>query len=89
MMKTFLVLSLVVTGIFLSTGSTAFAWYGGHFGFYITPPPLVAGSPPVSLRGYDGPDYYSGPSRYWVPGHWERGWTLYGWRRAWVPGHWQ
>lgn len=88
-MKTFLVLSLVITGIFLSTGSTAFAWYGGHFGIYVAPPPLVAGPPAVSLRGYDGPDYYGGPTRYWAPGRWERRWTLYGWRRARVPGHWQ
>jgi len=96
-MKKFLAICLMTigtfVGIFLSSGSTAFAWYGGHFGVFIAPPPLLAGPPALYYRGYYppyyGPGYYSGPSRYWVPGHWESRWTAYGWQRVWAPGYWQ
>lgn len=94
-MKKLLILSLIVLslGIFLTSGSTAFAWHRGHFGIFLPPPPFWVGPPAVYYRGYYphyyGPDYYSGPSRYWVPGHWDSRWTPYGWQRAWVPGYWQ
>jgi len=93
-MKKLLISSLIVLGIFLSSGSTAFAWHWGHFGVFIAPPPVFVGPPAVYYRGYYpppyyGPDYYSGPSRYWVPGRWESRWTPYGWQRTWVPGYWQ
>jgi hypothetical protein len=96
-MKKFLVICLmaigIFVGIFLSSGSTAFAWHGGHFGVFIAPPPLLAGPPALYYRGYYppyyGPGYYGGPSRYWVPGHWENRWTAYGLQRVWVPGYWQ
>jgi hypothetical protein len=99
-MKKLLVISLILLGIFLSSGS-ALAWRGpyyghGHFGFIIPPPPIWLAPPPVYYRGYYpppsyyGPDYYyNGPSRYWVPGHWESRWTPYGWQRVWIPGYWQ
>jgi len=93
-MKKLLMISLIVIGIFLSSGS-AFAWHHGfgHFGVFIAPPPVFVGPPAVYYRGYYppyyGPGYYSGPSRYWVPGHWGSRWTPYGWQRAWVPGYWQ
>ena len=93
-MKKILMISLILIGIFLSSGS-AFAWHGGfgHFGVFIAPPPVFVGPPAVYYRGYYppyyGPDYYSGPSRYWVPGHWDSRWTPYGWQRACVPGYWQ
>lgn len=93
-MKKLLLMSLivlgVVSGIALSSES-AFARHG-HFGIFIAPPPFWLGPPAVYFRGYYGPDYgpdyYSGPSRYWVPGHWESRWTPYGWQRVWVPGYW-
>ncbi len=96
-MKKLLVICLMMVGIFvgifLSSGSTAFAWHGGHFGAFIAPPPLLAGPPALYYRGYYppyyGPGYYGGPSRYWVPGHWENRWTAYGWQRVWAPGYWQ
>lgn len=93
-MKKLLVLGLIIIGIFLSSGSTAFAWHRGfgHFGVFIAPPPLLAGPPAVYYRGYYpyyGQGYYSGPSRYWVPGHWENRWTAFGWQRIWAPGYWQ
>jgi len=95
-MKKLLIISLILlgifSGIFLSSGS-AFAWHRGHFGVFIGPPRVWVGPPAVYYRGYYppyyGPDYYSGPSRYWVPGHWESRWTPYGWQRFWVPGYWQ
>lgn len=97
-MKKLLVISLIVSGIILSSGS-AFAWGGhghfgrpGHFGIFIAPPPVWLAPPAVYYRGYYpspyyGPGYYSAPSRYWVPGHWERRWTPYGWERTWIPGY--
>jgi hypothetical protein len=101
LLLTSLILLGIFSGIFLSSGSTAFAWHHGFgpFGIFIAPPPLWVGPPAVYYRGYyppyygpgyySGPDYYNGSSRYWVPGHWERRWTPYGWQRVWAPGYWQ
>ena len=95
-MKRFIVFSLILLAIFLSSGS-AFAWRGyGHFGVFIAPPPIWVAPPPVYYRGYYsppsyyGPDYYyNDPYRVWVPGYWENRWTPYGWERIWIPGYWQ
>ncbi len=93
-MKKLLVISLIVSGIILSSGS-AFAWRGhGHFGIFIAPPRVWVAPPPVYYRGYYpqpyyGPYYYTGPSRYWIPGHWESRWTPYGRERVWIPGYWE
>ena len=95
-MKRFIVISLILLAIFLSSGS-AFAWRGnGHFGVFIAPPPIWVAPPPVYYRGYYsppsyyGPDYYyNDPYRVWVPGYWENRWTPYGWERIWIPGYWQ
>ena len=52
-MKKFLMISLILLAIFLSSGS-AFAWWRlyGHFGVFITPPPIWVAPPPVYYRGY-------------------------------------
>jgi hypothetical protein len=88
--------SLILSVIFLSSGSVLARGWHGHFGIFIAPPPLWVGPPPVYYRGYYpppsyyGPDYYyNGPYRSWVPGHWENRWTPYGWERVWIPGYWQ
>jgi hypothetical protein len=97
-MKKFLIFSLIFLAIFLTSGA-ALAWHGGfrgHFGIFIAPPPIVIGPPAIYFRGYYprpgyyGPDYYyNDPYRVWVPGHWEKRWTPYGWERVWIPGYWQ
>jgi hypothetical protein len=96
-MKKFIMVSLILLAIFLSSGS-ALAWHSGfgRFGIFIAPPPLWVAPPPVYYRGYYpplsyyGPDYYyNGPYRSWVPGHWESQRTPYGWERVWIPGYWQ
>ena len=100
-MKRFIVISLILLAIFLSSGS-AFAWRShpyrghGHFGVVVVPPPVWVSPPAVYYRGYYpppsyyGPDYsYGYPDRVWVPGHWEQRWTPYGWERVWIPGYWQ
>ena len=99
----FLMFSLVLLTLLLTTGP-AQAWYGGGFGFggyvgprpYYDPPVYIGGYRPYSYYGLYGPyapyGYY-GPRVYgphvWVPGHWKRRWTPYGWGRVWIPGHWR
>jgi hypothetical protein len=97
-MKKFIMIGLILLTIFLSSGS-ALAWfrpYHGHFGVFITPPPVWVAPPPVYYRGYYPPPSYYGPDYYyndsyqvWAPGHWENRWTPYGWERVWIPGYWQ
>ena len=95
-MKKFIMISLVLLVIFLTSGS-ALAWHRhhrGHFGIFIAPPPIWIAPPPVYYRGYYPPpgyyppDYYE-PYRVWVPGHWEERGTPYGWERIWIPGYWE
>jgi hypothetical protein len=97
-MKKTIITTLILLAILLSSGS-AFAWYRhspGHFGIFITPPPVWVAPPAVYYRGYYpqpsyyGPGYYYDyPDRVWVPGYWEQRWTPYGWERVWIPGYWQ
>ena len=93
-MKKLIMISLILLTIFLSSGS-ALAWYRGHFGIFVTPPPFWVG-PPAFYNpgyypppGYYGPNYYYAPSRVWIPGYWENRWTPYGRVRAWIPGYWE
>lgn len=67
---------------------------GIGFGFWappvvVGPPPVVYVSPPPVYYAPPAAYYYYDPPRYWVPGHWERRWTRYGWRYEWVPGYWR
>ena len=96
-MKKFIVISLILLTIFLSSGS-ALAWRGhshGHFGVFIAPPPIWVGPPAYYYPryypppSYYGPDYYYAPSRVWIPGHWEDRWAPHGWERVWIPGYWE
>jgi hypothetical protein len=94
-MKKFIMISVLLLTIFLSSGS-ALAWHRGHFGIFIAPPPVWVGPPGFYYRGYYpqpsyyGPDYYyHEPYRVWVPGHWEGRRTPFGRERTWIPGYWE
>jgi hypothetical protein len=93
-MKKFLMISLILLAIFLSSGSASAHRFG--FGVFVAPPILLPPPPVIYYRGYYpppsyyGPDYsYGYPDRVRVPGHWEQRWTPYGWERAWIPGYWR
>ena len=88
-----LLASIALAVVLLATGSASAHWRP-HFGFglYLSPPAAWV-APPPSYPGYYAPygsydPYYNG-YRVWVPGHWERRWTPYGWTRVWLPGYWQ
>jgi hypothetical protein len=95
-MKKFIMISLILLTLFVSSGS-ALAWRGyhrGNFGAFFAPPPIWVAPPPVYYRGYYSapgyypPEYYE-PYRVWVPGRWGDRWTPSGWERVWIPGYWE
>ena len=92
-MKKILLASIALAIVLLAAGSASAHWRP-HFGlgFHFGPPAAWVAPPPYS-PGYYAPYGYHGPYDYgyraWVPGHWEKRWTPYGWSRVWIPGYWQ
>ena len=92
-MKKILLAGIVVAVVLLVAGSASAHWRH-HFGFgFSFSPPAAWVAPPPYYPGYYAPHGYPDPYDYGyrarVPGHWEKRWTPYGWRRVWVPGYWQ
>jgi len=94
-MKRVIVLSLALSFAVIFLAAQPASAHRVHFslglGFwgppvFYAPPPVLYVPPPAV---YYPPYRYYGPSRYWVPGHWERRWTPRGWRTEWIQGHWR
>jgi len=93
----FVILMVVILIVGLATfAEPVWAHRHGHFGIgiipYWPPYPYYYGPryyyPPYDY-GYGYPPSAFCPSTVWVPGHWIRHWTPFGWRHVWVPGHWR